>query len=202
MILSCQQQLMFVPYSIYIFICMLNFISNKETYFIRFGEKKCEFTLNTTTESGKEFYNRLKQKKTIELTMEVHIYSDVHYLLKKYDKNFTPLISIQPTTMIDFANFKIICNKEEFRIILPCYEKFNNYEEIGKIIEPSDESDAFIVAVYRLSVNYINLSFEIEGEAEESNVPEKSGITETIQLIIIIISISLLLIIYYILIYI
>ena len=97
---------------------MLNFISNKETYFIKYCEKKYGFALNTATESGKEFYNRLKQKKTIELTMEVHFDSAGLYLLKKYDTNFTPLISIQPTTMIDYANFIIISNKDEFGLIL------------------------------------------------------------------------------------
>ena len=132
--------------------------------------------------------------------MEINFNSDGFYLFKKYDSNFTPLISTQPTTTNDFSTLNIICNNEEFRIILFGFEKFNNYEEIGNIIGPNEESDKFIDAVSELIDNedyYINLSLEIEEEAEESNVPEKSGITETIPQIIIITSILLLLIIYY-----
>jgi len=57
-------------YILYIFL--LYFVVNKERFFLKYingdFEEKYEFTLNFQTIAGKDFYNKLKVNKTIELT--------------------------------------------------------------------------------------------------------------------------------------
>ena len=57
--------------NIYIFIFLVHIVDNKERFFIKRTDngKKVEFTLNTTTVGGENFYNMLKANKIINQNM-------------------------------------------------------------------------------------------------------------------------------------
>ena len=67
---------MFKLYAMNVFICILvlHFVANKERFFLMKkgdNEKKYEFTIDFSTDGGKDFYSKLKVNKTIELTFSI-----------------------------------------------------------------------------------------------------------------------------------
>ena len=93
---------------------MLHFVKNEEKYFISYGESKWEFTLNTQKEGAKLFYEKLKEKKRIELNFS-YVWYDSKALFIRYNDNFS----------LDIEN-----NKNNYEYPEP-YTIFADHEELG-----------------------------------------------------------------------
>ena len=190
--------------NIYIYICIFQFITNQQTFIIRYDEKKCEFTLNEN-EGGKEFRDRLIKNEKIEISMNGECKTNFCYFYRDFYDDFPPLINSKTPEIIVNA-LDISCDKEQFFIQIRDWRQSNSVV-IGKISEPADDFISTIIKDINSGKRNFALSFEIKTEdepvtAEESDTAEKSGTTDKNQQVVVLISIIFLLIIYYLLIFI
>ena len=172
---------------------MFHFIKNEEKLTISYGDSKWDFTLNTTNEYGKLFYDKLKEKKIIELKFQVY-YSK--FIASPYDDNFR---LIKGLTLfkgsIPLGPYNIFAGDTSLGalgITFADYE-LEHIVIIGKIIGTSESLSNFSSLMSGL--RSLTLVFTLEENQKESNLNYNIDLILLIMFIIIIILIFVFIII-------
>ena len=162
---------MFKLYAMNAFICIfvLHFVSNKERfYLIKKGgnENKYEITIDFNLAGGKDFYNKLKVNKTIDLKFTVSGESFLIYPTGSFTLEFDNSKSVQGN--IIYHSGDIISGSDTFRIIKG---DFNFYytEIVAKVIQ----ADQFKNEFRSIMGGPHDFQFLLEEEKEEKEEKEK-----------------------------
>ena len=117
--------------NIYLYIFLVNIVANKERFFIKRTDngKIVEFTLNVTTAGGGDFYNIIKETKTINTSMK---YTDqIFYACTIHNMN-SPFMK-QVDYSINYPIGQIIGNQNAFSVIITELNSKYIFEKIGNI---------------------------------------------------------------------
>jgi len=147
---------------IQLYILLFHFVVNKEKLYIKYNEKKWEFTLNNDSQAGPAFYQFLKNNNGV--------YSETMYRGSNYyfytnvatPFSFNSKVSVNPViagTIIAFDKIYVFVSGMK--------ESFPNSEKIGQV----NQSDDFANSLNGIT-NSIKLEFILEKEEERIEKPK------------------------------
>jgi len=174
---------MFKLYAMNAFICMLvlHFVSNKERFYLKKkgdNENKYEITIDFNLAGGKDFYNKLKVNKTIDLKFSV---SGESFLINpegSFILEFDKSKAVQGG--ITYHSGDIIFGDTTFRIIKGDYNYYYN-EIIAKVIK-ADEFKSEFGPLFNGLHDFQFLLEEEKEEKEKQMEKPKSENWETVKM--------------------
>ena len=156
---------------VYIYIIfMLHFVKNEDevkmTIASEFLNIKLEASLDTTTEGGKNFYELLKEKKTMKLTFNI---SPLGILYASADNNEDFKLIAENTILSSLEGqetYSIFADNNGLGILLGDYS--SDGMVIGKVISTEESINNFMSSIVLKVLNEGSSSFELEFALEEN----------------------------------